>query len=83
MEIQIEDIEETLRKEEDRIVLQQLRTNTKRYIEMFYDIVEKNLPQRNMQINPENVSILRVRCFGMSLKMLWRSSDAKIWWGST
>jgi hypothetical protein len=48
MEVHIEDIEEMLRKEEDRNILNQLRTNTKRYVEILYEIVEKNIPQRNI-----------------------------------
>jgi hypothetical protein len=48
-------MEETLRKEEDREILERVRTNTKRYVELLYEIVEKNMPARNVDINPEDV----------------------------
>lgn len=51
----MEDIEEMLRKEEDKIIIEQIKTNVRKYIDIFYDIVEKNKPQRNLQINPEDV----------------------------
>lgn len=48
-------MEETFRKEEEREVLERIRTNTKRYVELVYEIVEKNMPGRNIEINPEDV----------------------------
>jgi hypothetical protein len=42
--------------------MDQVRTNTKRYVEIFNEIVEKNMPIRNEQINPEDVHIFILSC---------------------
>ena len=47
-----------LRKEEDKPILAQIKSNTKKFIEIFYQIVEKNLPLRNIEINPEDVLVV-------------------------
>lgn len=48
-------MEEMMRKEEDRTILEQIKSNTKRFVDIFYEIVEKNLPDKNQKINPEDV----------------------------
>lgn len=70
-----------LRKEEDRTILTYVRTNTKRYVEMIYEIVEKNMPQRNVEINPEDVCRFSFSCLGISWKMRLKNSVVRIWWG--
>lgn len=55
MEINIEDLEEMLRKEEERTLLNDIKTNVDRYINIFYDIVSKQLPPRNTFVNTEEV----------------------------
>jgi len=71
MEINIEDIEETLRKEEERKVVEEIKSNVKRYIEIFYDIVQGIMPKRDMNINPEEDVFSRLsRPYVMSCRML-------------
>ncbi len=55
MEISVEDIEESLRKEEDKVILEGVKTNVKRYVEIFYGIVDSIMPKRSLNINPEDV----------------------------
>jgi hypothetical protein len=58
-----------LRKEEDKVILDQVKSNTKRYVEIFYEIVEKNMPSRNLSINPEDVKLFLFSNLDMILKM--------------
>lgn len=77
MEVHIEDMEETLRKEEDREILERVRTNTKRYVEVLYEIVEKNMPGRNIEINPEDVLHPSHSDFAMSSRTPSKSKEGK------
>lgn len=53
IEIHIEDIEDMLRKEEDRAILDLAKNNSRRCVEMFHEIIEKSVPARNIELNPE------------------------------
>lgn len=66
-----------MRKEEDRTILEQIKSNTKRFVDIFYDIVEKNLPDKNQKINPEDVHSFLQRNCGISWRMPWRSKGKK------
>jgi hypothetical protein len=70
-------MEETLRKEEDREILERIRTNTKRYVEVLYEIVEKNMPARNIEINPEDVPRPSFSASVMSSKTPSKNNDVK------
>lgn len=61
MDINVEDIEETLRKETERTLVNDIKTNVQRFVELFYVIVEKNMPQRNSISNPEEVQFGKYR----------------------
>jgi len=52
-----------LRKEEDKPIIDQIKSNVKHFVDIFYEIVEKNKPPRNMQINPEDVTYDSFRFF--------------------
>lgn len=82
-EVHIEDMEETLRKEEDREILERVKTNVKRYVEMIYEIVEKNMPVRNIEINPEDVTNPSRSVSAMNSKTPSKSKDGKTWWATT
>ena len=67
-----------MRKEEDRTILEQIKSNTKRFVDIFYEIVEKNLPDKNQKINPEDVLSRLYRNVGTNLRTLWRSKGRRI-----
>ena len=55
LEIHIEDIEDMLRKEEDKAIWDLAKNNSRRCVEMFHEIIEKSIPPRNIELNPEEV----------------------------
>ena len=59
LDIEIEDIEETFRKEEEKVIVVGFRKNVKHYIDILYNVVDSILPKRN--INPEDVNIHLLR----------------------
>jgi hypothetical protein len=67
-----------LRKEEDKPIIAQIKTNTKKFIEIFYQIAENNLPLRNKEINPEDVLIVLSSNLDTIFRMLFRNKGHKI-----
>jgi hypothetical protein len=51
-------LEESFRKEEEKVILEGVRINTKRYVDIFYSIVDQVMPKRNIATNPEEVILL-------------------------
>ena len=45
--ISMEDVQEGLRKEDEKELVRMIATNTMHYIEMFTDIVDAKMPSRN------------------------------------
>jgi hypothetical protein len=56
LEIVYEDVDTFFHKEDERLILESLRTNTKRYVEIFTDIAEQLMPKRQKPINAEDVT---------------------------
>jgi len=60
MEVHIEDIEESLRKEEDKKLIDQIKGNVMRYLSFMYEIVDRIMPKHSLNINPEEVTFFLV-----------------------
>jgi len=60
MEVHVEDIEESLRKEEDKQLIDQIKGNVMRYLNFMYEIVDRIMPKRSLNINPEEVTFFLV-----------------------
>lgn len=61
IEILYEDLEQFFRKEDEREMVDDFRTNTMRGVKMFNDIVGKLLPERNTPVAAEDVAIQSCR----------------------
>lgn len=66
MDIHVEDLEYTFKKEEETVILEGVKNNVKRYVEIFYSIVDSIVPSRN--INPEDVRFVGGRNSGKNSK---------------
>lgn len=61
LEIAYEDVDFFFHKEDDRQIVDGLRTNTKRYIEIFTELAEQLMPKRIKQIPEDEVSLTTIQ----------------------
>ena len=57
MEIFYEDLESFFRKEDEKEMVEDFRTNTLRNVKIFTDLVGKLLPERNIEVPIEMVQL--------------------------
>ena len=70
-------METYFQKEDDRPIVELLRTNTKRYIEIFAELAEQLMPKRQKPYDPEDVSFGGLRKFGTNSKIFSKSKEGK------
>lgn len=75
----MEDLEGFFRKEEELQMVEGLRKNTARYIDLFSQVAEELMPKRQKPINPDDVSIFRFRNSDSSSKIFSKSRGRTIW----
>ena len=60
IEIELEDIREFFDSAKDHGFVERVRTNTQRYIQLFSNIIDKNLPQPSIDISDENLTSFEI-----------------------
>lgn len=75
----MEDLEGFFRKEEEIQMVEGLRRNTARYIDLFSQVAEELMPKRQKPINPDDVRILRLRNSDSSSKIFSKNRGRTIW----